>query len=136
MGKEIFNKAPFLKHIGAELLEIENGICSIGLQIEDYHLQQNGFVHAGVQATLADHACGVAAATVMAEGKAPLSIEFKINMLRPAVGERLLAIGRVLKSGKTIVVTEGEVWAYVGEQKKLTAKMQATMAVVDMGSDF
>ena len=85
-----------------------------------------------MQATIADHACGIAASTVMPEGKVPLSIEFKVNMLRPAVGEKLVAIGTVLKAGKIIVVTEGEVWTCSGEEKKLTAKMQATMAVVEL----
>ncbi|MBX7224467.1 MAG: PaaI family thioesterase [Chitinophagales bacterium] len=132
MRQVIFEKAKFLQHIQAKLGEIKDGYCSIELPIQDFHLQQDGFVHAGVQATIADHACGIAASTVMPEGKIPLSIEFKVNMLRPAVGERLVAIGTVLKAGKTIVVTEGEVWAYQGEQKKLTAKMQATMAVVEL----
>lgn len=129
--EEIFNKAPFLKHINGQLVDLHEGYCELMINISEIHLQQNGFVHAGIQATLADHACGMVAATIAPKGKTILSIEFKMNMLRPAVGEKLIAIAKIIKGGKTIVVTEAEVFVSKGDEKKMVSKMQATMIIVD-----
>jgi uncharacterized protein (TIGR00369 family) len=130
--EELIKKIPFLEHIKVEKVSIKEGYCEIWMPISYIHFQQNGFVHAGVQSTLADHACGVAAATIAPEGKTILSIEFKMNMLRPAVGDHLIAIAKIIKAGKTIVVTEAEVFTTKGNERKMVSKMQATMMVVDI----
>jgi uncharacterized protein (TIGR00369 family) len=87
-------------------------------------------VHAGVQATVADHTAGGAAGTVARPGDLVLSVEFKINLLRPAVGDRLRCRATVLRQGKTITVAESEVFAASDGQEKLVAKATVTLAHV------
>ena len=94
------------------------------------HLQQDGFFHAGVQATLADHTAGAAAATLMAPGEIVLTAEFKINLLRPAQGERLRGRADVLRAGKTLTIVESSVFAQNDHQEKLVAKAMVTLALV------
>lgn len=90
--------------------------------------QQHGFVHAGAVATIGDSACGYACLTKMPEGSAVLSVEFKINLLAPAVGERFVARGRVVRVGRTMGVATAEVIAHAPEKPDATvAIMQATM---------
>ena len=87
-------------------------------------------VHAGVQATLADHSAGAAAGTLMPADHVVLSVEFKIQLLRPAVGERLLCRAHVIRPGRQIVATESNVFACRGEDEKLVSKLTATMMYV------
>ncbi len=96
------------------------------------HLQQNGFIHAGVQTTLADHAAGAAAVTLVAEGQTVLTLEFKVNLLRPARSERLLCRAEVLKAGRQATVVESEVFGYESGERRLYSKASVTMAVVPM----
>ncbi|MBX7221749.1 MAG: PaaI family thioesterase [Blastocatellia bacterium] len=126
----IFQKAPFVQHLGIRLFEVERGRCSTGLELSDIHLQQDGFVHAGVLATLADHTAGGAGATLVAKDEAVLSVEFKINLLRPAVGKTLRCTAQVLKAGKRLTVVESEVFVAVDETEKLVAKAVVTLAIV------
>lgn len=94
--------------------------------------QQHGFVHAGIISTVLDSACGYAAFSLMPKEAAVLTVEFKINFLAPASGERFLARGRVRRTGRTITVTEGEMFATTGDSSKLIATMLGTiMAVYD-----
>jgi uncharacterized protein (TIGR00369 family) len=93
-------------------------------------MQQNGFIHAGVQASMADHTAGAAAATLMPEAKIVLTVEFKINLLRPAVGERLRCRADVVKPGKTISFVEAVVYALQNEEAKLVSKLVTTMTFV------
>ena len=94
--------------------------------------QQHGFVHAGAIATIADSACGYACLTRMPAGSAVLSVEFKINLLAPAVGERFEARGRVARVGRTIGVATADVVAYAaGRPESCIAMMQATMMRVE-----
>jgi uncharacterized protein (TIGR00369 family) len=74
-------------------------------------VQQHGYLHAGVTTAIADSACGYAALTLMAADAAVLSVEYKVNLLAPAKGSRFLALGRVVKSGRTVTVVRGEVLA-------------------------
>ena len=75
------------------------------LSLKKHHLQQDNFIHAGVLATIADHTAGMASLTLVPEGQIVLTVEFKINILRPAAGDSLKCKARVLKFGKTITVT-------------------------------
>lgn len=93
------------------------------------HAQQNGFIHAGVQATLADHAAA-AAATLVEEGQTVLTLEFKLNLLRPALCQRLLCRAEVLKAGRQVTVVEAEVFAERDGRRHLFSKATVTMAVV------
>jgi len=131
-ASQLFEKAAFVRDVGIELEEIAPGYCRASLALLPRHLQQNGFVHAGVQATLADHTAGAAGGSMVPPDKTVLSLEFKINLLRPANGERLLCEARVLRAGRTVSVTESEVFAVSGGARKLVAKATVTLAVVDI----
>jgi uncharacterized protein (TIGR00369 family) len=125
-----FDKQKVMRTIGAELAHVERGVVHIGVAVREDLTQQHGYLHAGVLATIADSACGYAALTVMPADAAVLSIEFKINMLAPADGERIIARARVVKPGRTIVVTTAEVFALRAGAEKLVATMTGTMMVI------
>jgi uncharacterized protein (TIGR00369 family) len=122
-----FQQSPFMQDIGAYLIGLGPGWCECGLDIAPRHMQHSGVVHAGVQTTLADNACGAAAGTLIGADDMILSIEFKVNLLRPGVGEKLFCRAEVLKPGQSFSVIEAEVFALQGEERKLTLKMLATM---------
>jgi len=122
----IFAKANFVNALGIRVVHAEGERCETELVVRPDHLQQDGFVHAGVQATLADHTAGGAATLALDAGEAILSIEFKINLLRPATGEKLRCVATVLRAGKTVVVAEAEVFA----ADKLCSKATVTLARV------
>lgn len=122
----IFTRANFIQHLGIELIDVSEGTCRIELVTNDDQLQQHGFVHAGVLATLADHAAGGAARSVVADGFDVITIEFKINFLKPAPSGKLICTSRVLRAGRTVVVAEAEVFA--GEA--LVSKLTSTLAVI------
>ncbi|MDD0843039.1 PaaI family thioesterase [Pseudomonas sp. Gutcm_11s] len=127
-----FAAANFIQDLGIRLLDCGPGWVEAELDILPRHLQQNGFIHAGVQTTLADHASGAAAATVLVEGFTVLTLEFKVNLLRPARSERLLCRAEVLKAGRQATVVEAEVFGYEKGERRLYSKASVTMAVVDI----
>jgi len=128
--RSIFGSAPFVAELGIEVEELDAGVCQTSLVVQAKHRQREGFVHAGVQATLADHSAGGAAATLAPEGHTVLTLEFKINLLRPAEGERLRCRARVLRPGRQFTVVESEVFAVTGDAEKLVSKAIVTLAVV------
>src|SRR4249920_3478671 len=95
----VFNQAPFIALLGLRLDSAAAGECRTSLALVEHHLQHDGFVHAGVQATVADHSAGTAASTLLQPGQIVLSAEFKINLLRPALGDNLSCVSKVLKAG-------------------------------------
>ena len=129
--RKVFDAAPFLGYLGVEVREAGEGVCETSLALQRHHLQQTGVAHAGVLATIADHTAGGAALTVLPEGKGIVSIEFKINLLRPADGERLRCRAIVLKPGRNISVVESEVYSVKSGTEKLAAKATVTLAIVD-----
>jgi uncharacterized protein (TIGR00369 family) len=92
--------------------------------------QQHGFVHAGAITSIVDSACGYAALTTAPPGFEVVSAEFKINLPRPAIGERFLAVGKVQNAGKLLTVCTGEVRAFSGTTSNVVAILQATMVLV------
>lgn len=116
--------------IGARIVRVEPGEVELELPFRGDLTQQHGFLHAGIVTALVDSACGYAALSLMDASSAVLSVEYKVNLLAPAVGERMLAVGRVIKSGRTLVVCTGEVAAVAGETESVVAVMQATMMAV------
>lgn len=128
--RQIFGSAPFIADLGIELQSADEGACVTSLDLQPRHLQQDGFVHAGVQATMADHTAGGAAATLVQPGQIVLTAEFKINLLRPAKGEQLLCQAKVLKPGRLLSVVESEVYCLNAGQQTLVSKLVATIAVV------
>ncbi len=119
-----------MKTVGASLTRVAPGEVIITFSFDSRLTQQHGFMHAGIVSTVLDSACGYAAFSLMPEDAAVLTIEYKINLLSPAKGEWFEAIGRVKKPGRNISVTEGEIFAHQGDDKKLVASMVGTMMAV------
>lgn len=128
-----FLRQGFMKTLGAELAHVEDGEVHIALPYHAALAQQHGYLHAGAVATVVDSACGYAALTRSAPGCEVVTAEFKINLMRPAVGERFLAVGRVQSAGRRLAVCTGEMRAFAGagEAFKVVALMQATVVNVD-----
>ena len=131
--RAIFDKAPFIADLGVVLVDLGPGWCETALAVAPKHRQQDGYVHAGVQATMADHSAGGAAGTLVRGNEMVLTAEFKIHLLRPAVGERLRCRATVLKPGKTLIVAESEVFAIHAGKEKLVAKAMVTLVPVVKG---
>lgn len=125
-----FARQGAMQTLGACLGLLEPGAVDIELPWAPGLTQQHGFLHAGMVATALDSACGYAGFTLMAEDAAVLTIEFKINLLAPAKGERFRMEGRVIKPGRTITVCEGRAFAIEGSQEKLVATMGCTLMAV------
>ena len=128
--ERIFTAAPFVANLGIRLVSLGSGTCATALVDAPRHLQQDGYVHAGVQATMADHTAGGAAATLIEPDHMILTAEFKINLLRAAKGERLTCRSKVLKPGSRLIVVESEVLCENEGSSKLVSKTTATIAVV------
>ena len=122
----IFDRAPFVRDLGIELVDLGPGWCETALNVAPRFLQQDGFVHAGVTTTLADHTAGGAAGTLAGASETVLTSEYKIHFLRKGRAERLTCRGTVLKAGAMLMVVEAE----VRSEDALIAKMMATVAVV------
>ena len=126
----ILSEAPFISDLGIETVGFEPGRCETTLLLASRHLQQDGFVHAAVQAAIADHTAGAAGATLIGADELVLTAEFKINLLRPAKGERLRCVAGVLKPGNQITVVESEVFCENSGATKLVSKATVTLAVI------
>lgn len=122
--RDSFAQQAMMRTLGAELIAVRAGEIEIALPFRSDLTQQNGYVHAAAITAIADSACGYAALSLMKPGLDVLSVEFKMNLLSPAAGQRFVAHGRVLKSGRTLTVCTAEVRA---DGDKLVAAMQATM---------
>lgn len=125
--EEIFDLAPFMKLLGVGLVDVGEGWVETELVVTERLVQQHGFAHAGVVATLADHTAGAAATTAVGEGQSVLTADYTIHLLRPGVGKELKARGEIVRAGRTLVVAEADVWAD-GQQ---CARYTGTMAVVE-----
>ncbi len=127
----VFGKAPFIADIGMALVDVTPGHCRTRLDLQKRHLQQDGFVHAGVLTTVADHTAGTAGASLVAAGQFVLSTDIKISLMRAAAGIRLHCRARVLKSGRRLIFAESEVFSEDERQEHtLVAKAMVTLAVV------
>ena len=127
--RDSFAAQSAMSTIRAKLSEIASGHVEICLPVWDGILQQVGFVHGGVVGMIADSAAGYAALTRAPDGAEVLTIEYKINMLAPATGDRLIARGDVIRAGRSIIVTKAEVFAAIDGTEKLCAVMQQTIMV-------
>ena len=125
-----FNTQQVMQAIGARLLTVGSGEARIELPFRSELTQQHGYIHAGIIGAIADSACGYAAYTLMPADSEVLTVEYKVNFLAPAKGEKFVAIGKAIKPGRTLTVCAGEVWAYDKSATKQVAVMQATMMMV------
>lgn len=121
--------------LGATLEHIEKGKCDIHLPFRSELSQQNGFFHAGIISTVVDSAAGYAALSVMPPESDVLSVEYKINLLRPAAGHLLIAKGEVLKPGRQLVVCKGEAWIQSEDALKLCVTGLFTMITMPHQDD-
>ena len=127
-----FNRQGVMKTLNTSILSIHPGKIELEFPYQLNLTQQHGFIHAGIVSTLLDTACGYTAFSLMPDNAAVLTIEFKINLLSPAKGDRFRAVGKVKKPGKNITVTQGELFSHTNEEEKLVATMVATiMSVYD-----
>jgi uncharacterized protein (TIGR00369 family) len=126
--RDSLGRQSFMRLLGVSAPVVEPGHVVIEVPFRDDLCQQNGYLHAGVLTSIADSACGYAALSLMPEGSDVLSVEFKVNLLAPGVGERFRADARVVRSGRTLSVCQAEVTAVRdGHSAKPVAVMQATM---------
>lgn len=122
-----FARQAVMELLGAELVQVEPGRVEIQLPFRPELTQQHGLFHAGITTTIADSAAGYAAFTLFAPGTMVLTTELKINLLAPADGERLRAVARVIKPGRTISVVEADVFVDKDGQPRHCARMLASM---------
>lgn len=117
-----------MKTLNASLDKVQNGLVQISSTFNEGLTQQHNFFHAGVVTSIVDSACGYAALTMVPADKEVLTVEFKVNFLKPAATAKLIAVGKVIQSGKTLTVCEGNV--YDEREEKLLAKMTATIMTI------
>jgi uncharacterized protein (TIGR00369 family) len=125
-----FGRQRLMATLGATLDRVAPGEVVIALPFREELTQQHGFLHAGAVTSVADTACGYAALTLMPAGAAVLTVEFKVNLLAPAAGERFVARARVARAGRTLTVCTGEVAALLGGGEKPVALITATLMAV------
>jgi uncharacterized protein (TIGR00369 family) len=125
-----FDKQTVMATLGAQLARVAPGEVDVELPYRAALAQQHGFMHAGVLATVLDSACGYAAFSLMPADAAVLSIEFKINLLAPAIGDRFIARARVIRAGRTITVCHADAFAIRDGAEKLVTTMVGTMMCV------
>ncbi len=129
--RESFARQGLMETLGASLVRVAPGLVEIALAASTAVSQQHGFVHAGALASIADSAAGYAALTLMPPGAGVLTAEFKINLMAPGVGERMVARGRVIKAGRTLTVAQTDVFAIHEGREKQIALLSATLMAVE-----
>ena len=126
--RQSFAKQSIMELIGGELIRVDPGVVEIELSYREDLTQQDGYVHAGIITTIADSACGYAAYTLMPAESEVLAVEFKVNLMRPAKGEKFLARAEVMKPGRTLTIVRADVFvSSAGEKWQLSATMLGTM---------
>lgn len=120
----------FIKYCQFKATIMENGIFESTVTIQAHHRQQDGFIHAGVMATMADHTAGYSAFTTVPETIQILTIEFKINFLKPAYGERLECKSTVIRRGRQVIIAESEIFDVRQDNKEAVAKAMVTLMAV------
>jgi uncharacterized protein (TIGR00369 family) len=125
-----FNKQNAMHLIRATLPVVEHGRTEIHLPHWDGIEQQHGFVHGGVVGMIADSAAGYAAMTMVPASASVLTVEYKMNLVAPAAGEKLIARGEAVRPGRTLIVTKAEVFAVKDDKETLCAIMQQTIMVM------
>ena len=128
--RDSFGRQPFMDHIGALLTVIQPGYCEIALSCRKELTQQHGFVHGGVLATLADSAAGYAAFSLMPADASVLTVEYKLNIMRPGRGDTMTAKARVIKPGRSLTVVASDVYSAAdGEETLCVASIQTLMTL-------
>jgi uncharacterized protein (TIGR00369 family) len=126
-----FAKQGLMRTLGASIVRLSPGAVEVAFAPNPSISQQHGFVHAGAVAAIADTAAGYAALSLMPSGAGVLTTEFKINLVAPATGDRIVARGRVVKPGRTLTVAQAEVVAEADGRDTMVALLIATMMTVE-----
>lgn len=125
-----FDRQTMMQTLGAKLTGLQPGRVTIAAPILPSVLQQQGAGHAGLAFSIGDSAAGYSALSLMPEGAEVMTVEMKINLMSPALGDRLVAEGRVIRSGRRIMVVVADVWAETDDTRKHVAILQGTMIPV------
>jgi uncharacterized protein (TIGR00369 family) len=133
--RESFSRQSHMATLGAEIAFISPGEVHLAFPFAEQFCQQNGFMHAGAIASVADSANGYAAYTLAPPGTDVLAVEFKINLLAPARGPKFLACGRVLRPGRTLTVCQADVFTAGDAERALIATMLSTIIIRPKSSD-
>lgn len=130
-----FARQGLMATLGASLGTVSPGVVEIVMRPAPAISQQNGFVHAGAVSAIADSAAGYAALSLMPPGRGVLTTEFKINLVAPAAGDRIIARGEVVKAGRTLTLAQARVFAETGGQEKLVAFLTSTLMAIEGRED-
>jgi uncharacterized protein (TIGR00369 family) len=134
--RDSFGRQPFMDLLGARITGLEPGFCEIAVDSRRELTQQHGFVHGGVLASIADSAAGYAAFSLMQAEASILTVEYKLNILRPGRGDAMVARGRVVKPGKTLTVVQADVFARSGgREEQVVASLQTLMCLYGKADD-
>lgn len=128
--RESFARQNAMRLIGAQIGSLEAGICEVWLAYRDDLTQQKGYIHGGILGMIADSACGYAAFSLMPRDCSLVTVEYKINILAPAAGGRLVARAEVMRPGRTLTVARAEVYADDGQRRVHCASMQQTLMML------
>lgn len=134
--RDSFGRQPFMAHLGARITALAPGFCEITVNYRRELTQQHGFVHGGVLASIADSAAGYAAFSLMPADASVLTVEYKLNLLRPGRGEAMIARGRVLKPGRTLSIVQADVFARGGRaEEQVVSSLQTLMCLAGKTDD-
>lgn len=134
--RDSFARQPFMAHLGAHMVALTPGACVVETNHAPELTQQHGYFHGGVMASLADSAAGYAAYSLMPADSSVLTVEYKINLMRPGIGERLSARARVIRPGRTLSVVQADVYAISGGKEALcVTSLQTLMCLHGQADD-
>lgn len=133
--RDSFSRQPFMHHVGAAITLLEPGACDVALSHDPNLTQQHGFFHGGLVGAIADNASGYAAFTLAPSDFSILTVEFKVSFLSPAQGDSVLARGRVIKPGRTLVVSRSDIFAISRGVEKLVATALVTLMLMEGRDD-
>ena len=128
--KPIIESQKFLAHLGVEITELGAGFGEIAMDFDEHWSAQNGCFDGGIVGTLADHSAGLVGGATLPKGSNSLTAEYKLNILAPAKGDRLIARAKVIKSGRTLVVAESNVYSQTGTEERHVATALVTLVAV------
>lgn len=130
--RDSFSRQSMMHTLGAEIAHLEPGLCRVTSTMPAGTHQQQGFGHAGLTFAIGDTAAGYAALSLMGLDSEVVTSEIKINLLAPAVGDHLLAEGRVIRPGRRLMTVQADVWAITGDERKHVAVLLGTMVPVPL----
>ncbi len=133
--RESFARQGFMNYLGAEITNVGPGTVEIEVPFSKNLAQQHGFFHGGVIGTIADNAGGYSSFTLMAATDSVLTVEYKLNIMSPAIGDKLIARGRVLRPGKQITTSQSDIFVVRDGKEKLCATMLGTFMTMKNASD-